>query len=496
MTSVLLLASPDVQRDFDFVARIPNLGITSIAGNINDLCDVKVADLNVADDPHEFVRRTIEKYHVDLVGLSCMSFQYAGMLEIAKIVAEYDNVKVVFGGYHPTLEYKEIAGSPDLAYIDFIMRGEGEATFRELVATMSLPDPQYDGVLGLSYRENKDGDGTMTMKHNPPRPLLDLSEIRLPDRGARLLKKGFYGFCHTVDVVETSRGCTQGCKFCSIDRMYGRSFRTYTIERVIEDIADAKAHGAQNIFFVDDNITLNTKRMKRLCEAIIDAGLDDIYYQTQASTSGIAKSKEVVDLMAKAGFDGVFLGIENALSRNIEFFGKTGMATDSERAVSYLHEHRIIVSGGIISGNPEDTAEDVRRNYELAKKLKLDVPIFYIMTPYPKTVLRKELIEMGLVTNPDDVTRYDGIYANVKTKHLSTDELQYIVWKMNVDYYGLKWYLSNNIIRRYPKWYLKRTLELIPKYTSRRLKMALGLKSERECFEEDMESGVLCKGGV
>ncbi len=434
------------------------------------------------------MQRAIEKYHIDLVGLSCMSFQYTGMLEIAKIVKEYDGVQVVFGGYHPTLEYKEISESPDLKYIDFIMRGEGEGTFRELVK--AFPDQKYDGVLGLSYKE----DGVM--KHNPPRPLLELSDIRLPDRSARLLKKGFYGFCHTVDVVETSRGCTQGCKFCSIDRMYGRSFRTYDIERVIADIADAKKHGAQNIFFVDDNITLNTKRMKRLCEAIIEAGLDDVYYQTQASTSGIAKSKEVIDLMARAGFDGVFLGIENALPRNIEFFGKTGMATDSETAVKYLHEHNIIVSGGIISGNPEDTREDILRNYELARKLKLDVPIFYIMTPYPKTELRKELLEMGVVTNKDDFTTYDGIYANVKTNYMSTDELQYLVWKMNIDYYDLSWYRSNNIIRRYPKWYLKRTLELIPKYTKRRLQLLFGLKTERDFYEEDMKSGVLCKGGV
>ncbi len=486
--NVLLLASPDVQHDFDFIARIPNLGITSIAGNINDVCDVRIADLNVTKDPHKFVRKTITKYHIDLVGLSCMSFQYRSMLEIAKIVKEYDDVQVVFGGYHPTLEYKEIGESPDIEYIDFITRGEGEATFRELV--QAIPDQKYEGVLGLSYKENG------KMLHNPPRPLLDLADIRLPDRDARLLKKGFYGFTHPVDVVETSRGCTQGCKFCSINHMYGRSFRTYSIDRVIEDIQDAKDHGAQNIFFVDDNITLNTKRMKRLCEAIIDAGLDDIYYQVQASTSGIAKSKEVVDLMARAGFDGVFLGIENALPRNIEFFGKAGMATDSEKAVKYLHEHRIIVSGGIISGNPDDTREDVLRNFELARKLKLDVPIFYIMTPYPKTEVREELINMGLVTNPDDVTKYDGIYANVKTKHLSTDELQYLVWKMNVNYYNMEWYRSNNIIRRYPKWYLKRTLELIPRYAKRRLQVALGLKTERDFYHEDMKTGVLCKGGV
>ena len=76
-----------------------------------------------------------------------------------------------------------------------------------------------------------------------------------------------------VDVVETSRGCTYDCSFCSIIEMRGRNFHPYPIERVLADIADARGHGARAIFLVDDNITLDVRRFEALCEAIIDSGL-------------------------------------------------------------------------------------------------------------------------------------------------------------------------------------------------------------------------------
>ena len=76
-----------------------------------------------------------------------------------------------------------------------------------------------------------------------------------------------------VDVVETSRGCTFDCSFCSIIEMRGRNFHTFPIERVLADIARRAARGARAIFLVDDNITLDVPRFEALCRAIIDAGL-------------------------------------------------------------------------------------------------------------------------------------------------------------------------------------------------------------------------------
>src|SRR5207249_6719127 len=109
-----------------------------------------------------------------------------------------------------------------------------------------------------------------------------------PNRSARVLD-GYTLLGRRVDVVETSRGCTFDCSFCSIIEMRGRNFHPYAIDRVLADIADARRHGAQAIFLVDDNITLDIRRFESLCQAIVDAGLNDVDYVVQAMTSPLAE---------------------------------------------------------------------------------------------------------------------------------------------------------------------------------------------------------------
>ena len=486
---VLLLSSPVVQPDFDRIARLPNLGLASLAAHVDDLCTVHVADIHGLKGYRDYVEKLVPGY--DLVGLTAMSFQYQEALALASIAKEA-GAETVFGGYHPTLAAEEIGKSPDAALIDYIVRGEGEATFRELIEAKGEGKGLQD-VLGLSY--HREGEPGQEMVHNPPRPLLKVDEIRRPNRDCRLITKGFYSFDVPIDSVETSRGCTQGCKFCSINLMYGRRFRRFSLERVIEDIQDAEAHGAGSIFFPDDNITLDPRRLERLCQAIIDAGLTHLRYKTQASASGIASSKRLVDKMGEAGFDGVFLGVESINKRNLEFLGKGNMSNDAEKAVQYLHDNNIIVSTGLIGGNPDDNEEDLWENFHLARRLKADFPIFYISTPYPKTQMRGELEEMRLVTS-NDFTKYDGLHANLKTKHLSAEEVQYITWQMNARYYDWQWLRYNKVKKIYPKWFAREMKRLAPFYARRKLDLALGRRTPRDFFQEDLASGELCKGVI
>ena len=485
---VLLLSSPIVQLDFDRIARLPNLGLASLAAHVDDLCTVHVADIHGLKGYRDYVEKLVPGY--DLVGLTAMSFQYHEALALASIAKEA-GAETVFGGYHPTLAAEEIGKSQEANLIDYIIRGEGEATFRELVQA-KLDGRGLQDVLGLSY--HREGSGR-EMVHNPPRPLLKVEEIRRPNRDCRLITRGFYSFDVPIDSVETSRGCTQGCKFCSINLMYGRRFRRFSLERVIEDIQDAEAHGAGSIFFPDDNITLDPRRLERLCQAIIDAGLTHLRYKTQASASGIASSKRLVDKMGEAGFDGVFLGVESINKRNLEFLGKGNMSNDAEKAVQYLHDNNIIVSTGLIGGNPDDNEEDLWENFHLARRLKADFPIFYISTPYPKTQMRGELEEMGLVTS-SDFTRYDGLHANLKTRHLSAEEVQYITWQMNARYYDGQWLRYNKVKKIYPKWFAREMKRLAPFYARRKLDLALGRRTPRDFFQEDLASGELCKGVI
>src|SRR5262249_30178138 len=153
----------------------------------------------------------------------------------------------------------------------------------------------------------------------------------------------------------------------------------YTFDRVLANIRDAQAHGAQTIFLVDDNITLNVRRFEALCRAIIAARLDGLEYVVQAMTSAIAShGATLAPLMHQAGFRYVFLGIENILEQDLAFLrarAKT-VGRSSERtavdatveAITHLHRTRMYVVGGMIVGNPEDTRESIEANLEFARR--------------------------------------------------------------------------------------------------------------------------------
>ena len=232
------------------------------------------------------------------------------------------------------------------------------------------------------------------MRHNADRTITHLASdpIELPNRGARVLE-GYTLLGRKIDVVETSRGCTFDCSFCSIIEMRGRNFHTFGIERVLADISDARRRGAEAIFLVDDNITLDVHRFEALCHAIIESGLQNIEYFVQAMTAPLAQhGATLAPLMRQAGFRYVFLGIENVLDEDLVFLkaraknakrqdGRTiGNATID--AIDHLHRHGMFVVGGLIVGNPDDTRESIEANLEFAKRY-VDWPYIQHPTPYP-----------------------------------------------------------------------------------------------------------------
>src|SRR5262249_7482432 len=270
---LLLLSMPDSFEHMPTVGiRMPNGALTSLAGNVDPHHRVAVADLILAQrNVRETVERLARQFEPDVVGLSIMTFQRKTALKIIGLIRSLrPGVRVVVGGYDPSLAADAYRDSD--AQVDFIVRGEGEITLRELLRALESGG-DLSRIAGLSYRDGEE------FCHNPDRPIngLEGDEIKLPKRDTRVLS-GYTLLGRQVDVVETSRGCTYDCSFCSIIEMRGRNFHTYTFDRVIADIRDAYRHGARAIFIVDDNITLNVRRFEALCQAIIEAGLNKIDY--------------------------------------------------------------------------------------------------------------------------------------------------------------------------------------------------------------------------
>ena len=423
---VVLVSMPDVVPMIvhESAVHMPNLGIASIGANIDDDHDVYLIDLiRKRRAIHRYLSRMLLKIRPHVVGLSSMTWQFDTCLKLIRLIKQLlPEVKIVIGGYHATLMYEEIGDGPEAEQIDFIVRGEGEETFRRLVNALDGKD-RYETIPSLSFKnENR-------FVHNHKSEPLDLASLKLPIRDKRRLTWGYHIMNRSVEVIETSRGCTHNCNFCCIRHMYGRSFRPFPIQRILADIDDIYYNKrCRWIFVSDDNMVLSPQRVIDLCDAIIARGYRNLHLLVQADCMTISRNDEMVHRMASAGFKTVFLGIENVSKINLKTVQKGDIVDAARKAVDICHKYNMMVVGGMIFGFPEDRENEIMENYRFFKSIGADTLYSQILTPYPKTGIRQYLLDNNLVSNLDDFSRYNGILANVCTRTLDAETLQYMVW--------------------------------------------------------------------
>ena len=481
--NILLLSMPDSFEHTPAVTiRMPNGALASLAGNLDPHHRVAIADLVLAQSS---VRQTVERLVMDLqpdvVGLSVMTFQRSTARRIIALIRSLKpDVRLAVGGYDPSLAPD--AWTPPEVGVDMIVRGEGDITFRDAIRALENGEP-LTGVDGLWFREGQ------TFHRNPSRHVsrLGKGDVRLPNRAARVLS-GYTMMGRPIDVVETSRGCTFDCSFCSIIEMRGRNFHRFPIERVIDDISDAAARGARSIFIVDDNITLDVARFEELCTANVRANLNRIDYLVQAMTASIAgHGGRLAPLMRQAGFRYVFLGIENVLDEDLAFLkakAKNSRHVHGQRtntaiaAVDLLHRHGMLVVGGLIVGNPDDTRESIAANLEFAKRY-VDWPYIQHPTPYPGTPMTKDFVDRGLVVNPR-VEEYDGTTAVTRSVHLSSEEIEFMRWRAE------RWMKIRHlpaVLRHDPMFVLRNGRRMLGHtFRGTTWKSVLGLEGSRDAF--------------
>jgi anaerobic magnesium-protoporphyrin IX monomethyl ester cyclase len=482
--NVLLLSMPDSFEHMPAVAvRMPNGALASLAGNIDAHHRVAIADLILVQRTvASTVARLISDLRPDIVGLSVMTFQRATALRIARLVRRlYPPARVVVGGYDASLAVDAYQACDD---VEFAVRGEGEQPFCDLLRALESGG-SVASIPGLSYR-----DGAV-FRHNPARPVAALASApyKLPNRAARVLR-GYTMLGRPVDVVETSRGCTYDCSFCSIIEMRGRNFHPYAIDRVLIDIADARKHGARSIFLVDDNITLDVRRFEALCEAIIEHGLNDVDYTVQGMTAPFAQhGATLAPLMKRAGFRYVFLGIENVLDDDLAFLKASAKNAHREhgrvignatlQAITHLHRHGLFVVGGLIVGNPDDTKASIEANLTFAERY-VDWPYIQHPTPYPGTPMTRTFRERELIVD-EDVAHYDGTTAVVRTTHMTADEIEFMRWRAD------RWMKVRHMPAAFahdPLFVLRNSPAMLAHtFAGTTLRSVFGLEDQRAVFE-------------
>ncbi len=346
----------------------------------------------------------------DLVGISSITSTAPEAYRILRKVKEYGDIPVVFGGAHPTFLPEEALA----AGADFVVRGEGESTFPELIRYLNgEKGASLEKIGGLSYR----AEGIV--RHNPdqPRPR-HLSELPWPD--LTLIKD--FGRCKIVPIV-TSRGCPHACSFCSVTEMFGRRYRFRETEDIIAELkALYEANPKATVFFYDDNFTANRARTVQLLERMLEEGLNR-KWSAQARVD-IARDPELLDLMKSSGCNMLYLGLESINPATLEQFNKAQTVEDVSLVVQELHKRKIFVHGMFVIGSDADTPTTISETVRFAKKARVDSVQFMILTPVPGTLLYRELEDQKRIFD-HNWERYTGFHPVFYPRNMSPGRLQF-----------------------------------------------------------------------
>src|SRR5438477_262655 len=346
-----------------------------------------------------------EVLSADLVAISAITSTAPQSYRLADKVREAGAIAVM-GGTHTSFLADE-----GMEHADFIVRGEGEFAFQELVDAIQRGEG-FERIQNLTYR-NADG----ALVHNSERPKIPNLDVNpIPDY--RLIEGWKPG---GVISVATSRGCPFSCTFCSVPGMYGHAFRTHSIERVLEELNSHK--GNMYTFFADDIFTANKKRCKDLLRGMISRDLTP-QWGAQVRTETV-DDPELLQLMRDSNCFNVYVGFESINPRTLKLFQKKQDLAKIERSIERFHAHKIRIHGMFVVGSDEDDLETLDATATFARKHDIDSIQFMILTPIPGSPDWDTLYAKGdkYVINKN-WSFYDGHHCVHQPRRMSPYELQ------------------------------------------------------------------------
>jgi radical SAM superfamily enzyme YgiQ (UPF0313 family) len=345
-----------------------------------------------------------EVLSADLVAISAITSTAPQSYRLADTVRAAGKIAVL-GGTH-------VSFLPDegLEHADFVVRGEGEFAFQELVDALQA-GAGFEKIQNLSYLSGGH------VVNNPERPkIANLDVNPIPDY--RLITGWKPG---GVISVATSRGCPFSCTFCSVPGMYGHAFRTHSIGRVLEELHSHR--GNMYTFFADDIFTANKKRVKELLRGMIDRDLTP-EWGAQVRTETV-DDPELLQLMRDSNCFNVYVGFESINPRTLKLFQKKQDLAKIERSIERFHAHKIRIHGMFVVGSDEDDVETLDATAEFALKHDIDTIQFMILTPIPGSPDWEGIYAKGEKYVLDhNWSLYDGHHVVHQPRRMSPYELQ------------------------------------------------------------------------
>jgi radical SAM superfamily enzyme YgiQ (UPF0313 family) len=372
----------------------PPLGILYIASMLRN-AGIEVSALDQGSGAYSMkqVVDWIMKENPDILGFSTLLSSSFTAPKIAKEIKKKNpNIVILFGNHHATFNAERILLK--YPYVDIVVRGEGEQTCFELVNCLSEKKCLKE-VLGITFRLNNQ------IISNPDRPLLnDIDSLPFPERD--LLQDEYHNTTIGIKVapkkftsVLSSRGCPFKCRFCSCTNFTHNLWRSRSIPNILEELHFLVSQGYKQIMFVDDNFTLNQKRVIELCHRMRKEKIDlEWICEGRVNQSSYIMFQEMV----KAGCRMMYFGIESASQKVLDYYNKGINPKQTERAVANARKAGVdVIVGSLIIGAPNETKDDIDKTLRFTQRLKIDIPQINILEVFPGNAIWEEFINKGLL---------------------------------------------------------------------------------------------------
>lgn len=363
----IALIQPEVPQSEDekFLGIYPPLGLAWLAGNAKGH-DIRVLDLRC--DPLK-----IEEW--DVVGISCQTVSVKNCMELAqKVRSKLSEAVMITGGHHPVAQ--EL-----LAFSDYVVRGEGELTFAELLHHLEE---------GSAIQSIQNIPGVTSHKgNNQDRPPADLTLLNPPNYDLISLSN----YHPNQGTMVTSRGCPYHCIFCTSP--FGHTWRGRTPSQVVAEAEYLLDRGASILHIMDDLFTYDRDRVFEICEGFRSLHvLWDLPNGTRVDTV----DQEMLNTMAESGCVRILYGIESGVRDVLQRIRKHITLEKIDETVNLTKNAGIEVEGLFMVGNPGDTPETVKETVEFIKNLDMKGH-FSLATPYPGTDFWKWVESHGTFLN-------------------------------------------------------------------------------------------------
>ncbi|OWT32790.1 B12-binding domain-containing radical SAM protein [Methanobrevibacter sp. 87.7] len=440
---ITFINPPQTASKYKFMGVIaPPLGMSYIAAVLekNDY-DVSIIDACALDYTLEQLSDRVKEENPDIVSISALTPTIGSALESAQVVKEtIPETKVILGGYHPTFNFEETIHDEN---VDLVIRGEGEYTMLDLVQTIEKGG-DLSKVKGIVYEEEND-NGDKIMIVTPDRePIMDLDEFPFP--ALHLLPMDHYKLLNMdthMSTMITSRGCPVQCSFCSSAAMHGRKIRRRSIKNIVDEMEHLKYdYGIETIAFMDDTFTINKKRVKDLCNEIMNRNLDMMWGCTARVDT---LNEEVLDKMKQAGCICIFMGVESAAQDVLDRMGKRTNINKIKEAFKIAREKKIRTIASVALGMPGDTKKAMNKTIKFVHSLKPNYAIYSLATPYPGTRFYKEAFEKNLI-KVKDWSKFTLISPILDTIDCSVKDLRKIQAKAFIKFYLRPHYLIREFL--------------------------------------------------